>query len=92
MLARKEFYYIMYQLNSVSSQCACGKSSIAQKKRKSIPEMFIVKALLKGVTLQFFKFCLGKLINKTFPHMVQFRTRFSIYACPRYLQRLTKIQ
>ena len=57
-------------LNTVSSKCTSGKSSISrktgiQKKKKKKKGNF-----LKSTHLDF-KFDLGKLNNKTFPHTVQ---------------------
>ena len=56
-------------LNSVSSQCARGKLSIARKPEVH-PTFFNGKKLLKNVTSRF-KFYPSKLNNKDFPHMVQ---------------------
>ena len=50
-----------HNLNSVSSQCVRGKSSISRK-----PEFHPTKSNHLE-----FKFYLGKLNNKIFPHMVQ---------------------
>ena len=51
-------------LNSVSSQCARGKSSVARKKKNGI--LFLQKSNHLD-----FKFYLGKLNNKIFYHKVQ---------------------
>ena len=57
-------------LNSISSQCVCCKSSIARK-----PEDH-PKNLLKNVTLHFLKFYLSKLTDKIFP--IWCNIRFSL--------------
>ena len=59
-------------LNSVSSQCARGKSSTARKpeihqKKKMNVILFLQKSNHLG-----FKFYLGKLNNKIFSHTVQY--------------------
>ena len=51
-----------HNLNSVSSQRARGKSSIARKPEFHPPKINHLD----------FKFYLGKLNNKIFPHMVQY--------------------
>ena len=52
------FFKILYPgLNSVSSQCACGKLSLARKPA-SIPNFFNGKKLFKNVTLQILNFTL----------------------------------
>ena len=55
-------------LNSVSSQFARDKSSIARKPAHS--KYFLLLKTFKKCNAPDFKFCLGKLNNKTFPHMV----------------------
>ena len=61
-------------LNSVSSQCARGKSSIARKPEIHQKKIYIYKNgilfLQKGNHLDF-KLYLGKLNNKIFSHTVQ---------------------
>ena len=63
-------YMINILLNSVSSQCARGKSSLAWKPEIH-PPSFNNKPLFKNVILQILNFILISYIIKYFPHMVQ---------------------
>ena len=56
-------------LNSVSSQCARGKSSIARKPEDH-PNILSGKKTFQKYNPPDFKFYLSKLTNKIFPHMV----------------------
>ena len=57
--------------NSVSSQCASGKSSIARKPEVHPKLFFNGKKLLKNCNSPDFKFYPSKLNNTDFPLMVQ---------------------
>ena len=56
-------------LNSVSSQCARGKLSIARKPEDH-PKLFKWYKTFQKYNPPDFKFYLSKLTNKIFPHMV----------------------
>ena len=66
--------YICHQLylkksSSLTSQCARGKSFTVQKP-KDYSKIFNGKKLFKKCNPPDFKFYLGKLNNKNFPHLV----------------------
>ena len=66
----REVCWSVTQLNSVSSQCAHGQSSLAWKTEVH-PKFFNGKKTFKKCNPPDLKFYLDKLNNKNFPHMVQ---------------------
>ena len=71
ILPNDEALQYSVDLNSVSSQCARGKSSFTRKTEVHSNFFFNGKKTFKKLNPPDFKFYLGKLNNKKFPHMVQ---------------------